>query len=169
MYSKQSSSEQFMLYLKSLGGSEADVTGPACLVSDEDTVETVISRLRTEQYTRGSNHVEPSILQASAQVLISRRDEREPVHQSGDPQEGDYQLDIHLSGSDTTRETIPRKSLKEAKAWAKERLDAAGAQAGVIYLSSLGSAGPGTGTLASSFVRSIGWLVPMNTPPATTE
>jgi hypothetical protein len=88
MYSKQSSSEQFMLYLKSLGGSEADITGPACVVSDEDTVETVISRLRMEQYTRGSNHVEPSILQASAQVLISRRDERDPVHQSGDPQGG---------------------------------------------------------------------------------
>jgi hypothetical protein len=78
-------------------------------------------------------------------------------------------LDIHLSGSDPTRETIPKKSLKEAKVWAKERLDAAGAQTGVIYFSSRGRAGPGTGTLASSFVSSVGWLVPMNTPPATTE
>jgi hypothetical protein len=90
MYSNQSRSEQFMLYLKSLGGSEADVTGPACVVSDEDTVETVISRLRMEKYTGGSIHVEPSILQACAQVLISRRDERGPVQQSGDRQGRDY-------------------------------------------------------------------------------
>ncbi|MDQ1058501.1 hypothetical protein QFZ23_002402 [Arthrobacter globiformis] len=48
-----------MLYLKSLGGL-ADVTGPACVVSDEDTVETVISRLRMEKYTHGSYHVDPS-------------------------------------------------------------------------------------------------------------
>jgi hypothetical protein len=62
MYSKQSSSEQFMLYLKSLGGSEADVTGPACVVSGEDTVETVISRMRREKCAHGNNHMEPSIL-----------------------------------------------------------------------------------------------------------
>jgi hypothetical protein len=79
MNSKQSSSEQFMLYLKSLGGSEADVTGPACALSDEDTVETVISRLRMEKYTHGSTYVDPSILQASAQVLVSRRAENNPV------------------------------------------------------------------------------------------
>ncbi|GAB3568662.1 hypothetical protein GCM10027405_30720 [Arthrobacter alkaliphilus] len=46
MNSNQSSSEQFMLYLKSLGGSEADVAGPVCWVSDEDTVQTVVSRMR---------------------------------------------------------------------------------------------------------------------------
>ena len=169
MYPKQSSSEQFMRYLKSLGGLDADITGPACLVSDEDTVETVISRLRMEKYARGSNCVEPSILQASAQVLISRRDENKPLYLPRHPQEGDYQLDIHLTDSDTTRETIPMKSLKEAKVWARERLDTVGAQAGVIYLSTLGSTGPGTGTLASNFERSVGWLVPINTPPATTE
>jgi hypothetical protein len=169
MYSNQSSSEQVMLYLKSLGGSEADVAGSACMVGDEDTVETVVSRMRMEKYALGSNHVEPSILQASAQVLINRRDERDPVHQSGEPQGGDYQLDVHLGGSDTTRETIPKKSLKEAKIWARERLDAIGAQAGVIYFSTLASTGPGTGTLASNFERSVGWLVPMNTTPAATE
>ena len=80
MNSKQSRSEQFMLYLKSLGGSEADVTGSACAVSDEDTVETVISRLRMEKYAQGSKLVDPSILQACAQVLISRRDENKPLH-----------------------------------------------------------------------------------------
>lgn len=80
MNSRQSSSEQFMLYLKSLGGSEADVTGPACAVSDEDTVETVVSRLRMGKYARGSNLVDPSILHTSAQVLISRRDESDPSH-----------------------------------------------------------------------------------------
>lgn len=34
--SRQSGSEQFMLYLKSLGSSEADITGPACAVSYEN-------------------------------------------------------------------------------------------------------------------------------------
>ena len=169
MNSKQSSSEQFMLYLKSLGGSEVDVTGPASVVSDEDTVETVVSRMRREKYAHGYTLVDPSILQASAQVLISRRNENKPLHLPRHPQEGDYQLDIHLNGSDTTRETIPMKSLKEAKVWARERLDTVGAQAGVIYLSTLGSTGPGTGTPASNFERSVGWLVPINTPPATTE
>jgi hypothetical protein len=169
MNSNQSSSEQFMLYLKSLGGSEADVVGPACAVSDEDTVETVVSRMRREKYAHGKNLVDPSILQVSAQVLISRRDENKPLHLRQHQQEGDYQLDIHLPGSPTTRETIPRKSLKDAKVWARERLDTVGAQAGAIYLSTLGSTGPGTGTLASDFERSIGWLVPMNAPPATTE
>jgi hypothetical protein len=72
-----------MLYLKSLGGSEADVTGPACVVSGEDTVETVVSRLRKVKYARGSDCVDPSILQASAQLLISRRDESDPGHQPG--------------------------------------------------------------------------------------
>jgi hypothetical protein len=85
MNSNQSSSKQFMLYLKSLGGSEADVTGPACVVSDEDTVETVVSRMRREKYAHGNNLVDPSILQASAQVLISRRDESDPGHQPRDP------------------------------------------------------------------------------------
>ena len=169
MYPKQSRSEQFMRYLKSLGGLDPDVIGPACVVSDEDTVETVISRLRMEKYAHGYHLVDPSIFQASAQVLISRRDESNLVHKSGGPQEGNYQLDIHLSGSDTTRETIPKKSLKDAKVWARERLDAIGAQAGAIYFSTLGSTGPGRGTLASNFERSVGWLVPMNTPPATTE
>ena len=94
MYANQSISEQFMLYLKSLGGSEADVTGPACVVSDEDTVETVISRLRMEKYAHGSNLVDPSILQASAQVLVSRRDESNPVHQSSDPEGGQIQNSV---------------------------------------------------------------------------
>ncbi|APX00396.1 hypothetical protein [Arthrobacter sp. QXT-31] len=169
MNSKQSRSEQFMLYLKSLGGSEADVTGSACAVSDEDTVETVISRLRMEKYTQGSKLVDPSILQACAQVLISRRDENKPLHLPRHPQEGDYQLDIRLAGSLTTREPIPVKSLKDAKVWATERLDAIGAQAGVIYLSTPGNTGAGTGTLVSNFERSVGWLVPITTPPATAE
>ena len=68
MYPKQSRSEQFMRYLKSLGGLDADVTGPACVVSDEDTVETVISRLRMEKYAHGYHLVDPSIFQASAQA-----------------------------------------------------------------------------------------------------
>ncbi|MGN7252729.1 hypothetical protein [Arthrobacter sp. SAFR-014] len=169
MNPNQSSSEQFMLYLKSLGGSEADVAGSACAVSGEDNVESVVSRMRREKYAHGSNHVDPSILQASAQVLISRRDENKPLHLPRHPQEGDYQLDIHPTDSDTTRETIPMKSLKDAKVWARERLDTVGAEAGVIYLSTVGSTGPGTGTLASNFERSVGWLVPMNTTPATTE
>jgi hypothetical protein len=80
MNSKQSSSKQFMLYLKSLGGSEADLTGPACVVSDEDTVETVVSRLRMEKYARGCKLVDPSILHTCAQVLISRRDESSAGH-----------------------------------------------------------------------------------------
>lgn len=75
MNSNQSSSEQFMLYLKSLGGSEADVTGPGCVLSDEDTVESVVSRIRREMYGPGNDLVDPSILQASAQVVISRRDQ----------------------------------------------------------------------------------------------
>jgi hypothetical protein len=115
MNSKQSSSEQFMLYLKSLGGSEADVTGPACALSDEDTVETVISRLRTEKYTHGSTYVEPSILQASAQVLVSRRAENNPVNQPRQPQEGDYQLDIHLSGSLPARSGPGRESTPDTE------------------------------------------------------
>ncbi|MDQ1058500.1 hypothetical protein QFZ23_002401 [Arthrobacter globiformis] len=109
------------------------------------------------------------ILEASAQVLISRRDESDSVHQPEHPQEGDFQLGIRLSGSHTTRETIPMKSLKDAKVWVRERLDAIGAHAGVIYFSTLGSTGPRTRTLASNFERSVGWLVPINTPPATTE
>jgi hypothetical protein len=163
MNSNQSSSEQFMLYLKSLGGSEADVTGPSSMASDKDTVETIVSRMRTEKYAHGYNLVDPSILQASAQVLISRRDENKALHLPRHPQKGDYQLDIHRSGSDTTREIIPMKSLKEAKIWARERLDTVGAQAGGIYLSSPGSSGPGTGTLAANFEPSVGWLVRINT------
>jgi hypothetical protein len=78
-------------------------------------------------------------------------------------------LDIRLAESLITREPIPVKSLKDAKVWATERLDAIGAQAGVIYLSAPGNTGAGTGTLVSNFERSVGWLVPITAPPATAE
>jgi hypothetical protein len=79
MNSRQSSSEQFMRYLKSVGGSEADVSGAAYVVSDDDTVESVVSRLRIEQQKDGGDTRDPSILHASAQVMISRRDESDPA------------------------------------------------------------------------------------------
>jgi hypothetical protein len=80
MNSNQPSSAQFMLYLKSLGGSEADVAGPVSGVSDEDTVETVVSRMRGEEYAHGKNIVDPLFLQVCAQVAISRRDENKARH-----------------------------------------------------------------------------------------
>ena len=76
----QPSSAQFMLYLKSMGGSEADVAGAACSVSDGDTVETVVSRMRREKYAQGKSIVDPLYLQVCAQVVISRRDENKTLH-----------------------------------------------------------------------------------------
>ena len=102
MNSNQSSSEQFMLYLKSLGGSEADVTGPGCMVCVEDTVESVVSRMRRERHGRGNDLVEPVILQASAQVLISRRDQTAPAA-SPESRKGDCQADAHHRDAGTNQ------------------------------------------------------------------
>ena len=157
MNSSQSSSEQFMKYLKSVGGSEADVSGATYAVTDEDTVESVVSRLRIEQQQDGSVARDPAVLHASAQVMISSRDERDPVHHAGASQTGEYQLDIHLSAGHTTRESIPEKELEDAQIWARARIETQGADFGAIYFPAGGGGTSGTGALVSSFDRSVGW------------
>lgn len=157
MNSRQSSSEQFLQYLKSVGGSESDITGAAYVVTDEDTVESVVSRLRIEQQQHGSDARNPAILHALAEVMISRRDERDPGHHAGASQMGEYQLDIHLSAGSTTRESIPATDIEDAKTWARERIEAQGAEFAAIYFPAGGGSAPGTGALASSFDRSVGW------------
>ncbi len=157
MNSRQSSSEQFLKYLKSVGGSEADLNAAAYAVSDNDTVESVVSRLRMEQQAHGGNAKDPSILHASAQVMISRRDERDPVHHAGASQPGEYQLDIHHSAGNTIRESIPAKDIEAAKVWARAQIEAQGAEFGAIYFPTGGGDSPGTGALVASFDRSVGW------------
>lgn len=156
MNSRQSSSEQFMQYLTSVGGSEADVSGASYVVSDGDTVENVVSALRIEQH-HGNGARDPAILHAAAQVMISRRDEQDPDHHAGASQPGEYQLDIHLSAGNSTRESIPEKDIEEAKAWARERIEAQGAEFGAIYFPAGGEGAPGTGALVSSYDRAVGW------------
>ncbi|MDQ0867816.1 hypothetical protein QFZ70_000289 [Arthrobacter sp. V1I9] len=157
MNSRQSSSEQFMRYLKSLGGSEADVSGSTYVLTPDDTVESVVSRLRIEQQADGGDTKDPSILHASAQVMISRRDEGDPGRHAGASQAGAYQLDIRHSPGSTTRESIPSKDIEDAKVWARERIEAQGAQFGAIFFPAGGGDAPGTGALATSFDRSVGW------------
>ena len=157
MNSSQSSSEQFMQYLTSVGGSESDVSGAAYVVSDEDTVESVVSHLRIEQQQHGRVARDPSILHAAAQVMISRRDERDPSHHAGASQLGEYQLDIHLSAGNSTRQGIPEKDLADAQAWAGAKIEAQGAEFGAIYFPTGGEGAPGTGALVSSYDRSVGW------------
>ena len=52
MNSTQSSSEQFGQHLKKVGGSEGDVSGSAYVVTEEDTVESVVSGMRMKQQER---------------------------------------------------------------------------------------------------------------------
>src|SRR5687768_12172009 len=125
MNSSQSSSERATQYLKSVRAAEPG----AYRVTDQDTVESVVSGLRLAQQSRGCVVSEPFILRASAQVLISRRDER----QARSARAGTYQLDIHHSASRRTREAIPAKDLEDAKIWARTRIEARGAEFGAIY------------------------------------
>lgn len=157
MNSTQSSSEQFMQNLKSVGGSESDVSDPAYVVREGDTVENVVSGLRIEQQQQGSAASEPSILHAAAEVMVSRRDEQDRAHHAGASQEGEYQLDIHLGAGNSTRESIPHTDIEEAKNWARERIEAQGAEFGAIYFPAGGDGVPGTGALVSSYDRSVGW------------
>jgi hypothetical protein len=157
MNSTQSGSEQFMQNLQSLGGSESDVGEAAYVVREEDTVEDVVSSLRIEQQQRGRIPKEPSILHAAAEVMVSRRNERDPAHQADASQEGEYQLDIHLSAGTRTRESIPERDIEDAKIWARERIEAQGAEFGAIYFPAGGEGVPGTGALVSSYDRSVGW------------
>jgi hypothetical protein len=157
MTSSQSSSEHFGQHLKSVGGSEADADGSAYVVTEEDTVESVVSGLRIKQQEQGNPASEPSILHASAQVLISRRDEEDPAHHAGTSQPGVYQLDIHFGGGHSTRESIPEKDLEAAQIWAQGRIDADGADFGAIYFPSGGGIAPGTGALECSYDRAVGW------------
>jgi hypothetical protein len=157
MNSTQSSSEQFMQNLKSVGGSESDVNDAAYVVRDEDTVENVVSGLRIEQQQHGSAAKEPAILHAAAEVMVSRRDEQDPSHHAGASQEGEYQLDIHHSAGPSTRESIPEKDIEDAKNWARERIEAQDAEFGAIYFPAGGDGAPGTGALVSSYDRSVGW------------
>lgn len=157
MNSRQSSSEQFMQYLKSVGGSEADVSGASYVVSDGDTVESVVSALRMEHQQHGNAARDPSVLHALAQVMVSRRDERDPGHHAGASQPDQYQLDIHLSAGNSTRESIPEKDIDDAKAWARTRIESQGAEFGAIYFPAGGDGAPGTGALVSSYDRSVGW------------
>ena len=157
MNHSQSSSEQFMKHLKSVGGSEADVSGVAYTVTDDDTVGSVVSGLRIEQQRDGSPASEPAVLHASAQVMISRRDEGDPDHHPGASQAGEYQLDIHLGSGHTTRESIPVKALEHAQVWARARIETQGADFGAIYFPAGGGGVAGTGALVCSFDRSVGW------------
>ncbi|MCZ2405079.1 hypothetical protein IV498_18440 [Paenarthrobacter sp. Z7-10] len=157
MTSSQSSSEQFGQHLKSVGGSEADVSGSAYVVTEEDTVESVVSGLRMKQHEHGDPDSEPTILHASAQVLISRRDEQDPSHHPGTSQPGEYQLDIHFPGGRCTREPIPEEDLEAAQTWAQRRIEAEGADFGAIYFPSGGGIAPGTGALECSYDSSLGW------------
>jgi hypothetical protein len=157
MTSSQSSSEHFGQHLKSVGGSEADVGGSGYVVTADDTVESVVSGLRMKQQENGNLASEPSILHASAQVLISRRDEMDPTHHSGTSQPGEYQLDIHFGGDHSTREPIPEKDLEAAKTWAGKRIESAGAGFGAIYFPSGGGLAPGTGALECSYDSALGW------------
>jgi hypothetical protein len=149
MNSSQSSSEQFTQYLKTLGDAESGTYR----VTNQDTVASVASGLRLAQQSRGCVVSEPFILHASAQVLISRRNER----QAKSSHAGKYQLDIHHSASHRTREAIPVKDLEDAKTWARTRIEARGAEFAAIYSPAFGSTAPGTGALVSSFDRSVGW------------
>jgi hypothetical protein len=149
MNSSQSSSEQFTQYLKTVQGAKYGTYR----VTDQDTVESVVSGLRLAQQSRGCVVSEPFILHASAQVLISRRNERQARSSRAEK----YQLDIHHSASNRTREAIPAKDLEDAKSWARTRIEAQGAEFGAIYAPAGGSAAPGTGALVSSFNRSVGW------------
>ena len=155
--SNQSSSEQFGQHLRSVGGLESDVSESAYIVTDEDTVESVVSGLRIKQQKQGSLASKPSILHASAQVLISRRDEHDPDHHAGTSQPGEYQLDIHLSAGRSTRESIPEKDLEAAQIWARGRIEAEGADFGAIYFPAGGGVAPGTGALECSYDRAVGW------------
>ncbi|MCU1519588.1 MAG: hypothetical protein JWQ75_4309 [Pseudarthrobacter sp.] len=157
MTSNQSSSEQFSQHLLKIGGSEADVSESAYVVTDDDTVESVVSGLRSKQHQQGSPTSKASILHAAAQVLISRRDEHDPGDHAGTSMAGEYQLDIHLSASHTTRESIPEKDLEQAQIWARGRIEAAGADFGAIYFPAGGGDAPGTGALECSYDRAVGW------------
>jgi hypothetical protein len=157
MNANQSSSEQFGQHLISVGGSEAGVSGSAYVVTDEDTVESVVSGLRIKQQQQGVPASKPSILHASAQVLISRRDEDDPEHHAGTSRAGEYQLDIHLSADHSIREAIPEKDLEQAQIWARGRIEAEGAEFGAIYFPAGGGVEPGTGALECSYDSAVGW------------
>lgn len=119
MNSEVSGSEHYMQRLKALGGSENDVTEPHYLLTQDDTVESVVSHLVMEQRARGLCATDPAILHAAAEFLISRRNEHASGHGPAALQQGHYQLDIHCGGAGTTRESIPVKDLADAKVWAK--------------------------------------------------
>ncbi|MDQ0867828.1 hypothetical protein QFZ70_000301 [Arthrobacter sp. V1I9] len=149
MNSSQSSADQFTQYLKTVRGAKYR----PYRVTEQDTTESVVSGLRLAQQSRGCVQSEPFILRASARVLISRRNER----QARSSRAARYQLDIHHSASNRTREAIPVKDLEDAKTWARTRIEAQGAEFAAIYSPALGSTAPGTGALVSSFNRSVGW------------
>ena len=157
MTSSRSSSEHFGQHLKNVGGSEAEVSGSAYVVKSEDTVESVVSGLRMKQQEHGNPASDPSILHASAEVLISRRDEEDPGHHPGASQPGEYQLDIHLPGGQRSREPIPEGDLEAAQVWAQRRIEAEGADSGAIYFPSGGGIDPGTGALECSYDSARGW------------
>jgi hypothetical protein len=153
----QSSSDHFGQHLKSVGGSEADVSGSNYLVKPEDTVESAASGLRIQQQQEGNAPSKQSTLHAAAQVLISRRDEQDPGNYPGTSQPGEYQLDIHHETGRTTREPIPETDLEAAQIWAQARIEADGANFGAIYFPAGGGADPGTGALECNYDRSVGW------------
>ncbi|AMM32943.1 hypothetical protein SA2016_2274 [Sinomonas atrocyanea] len=157
MNSIQSSSEQFAQHLKSVGGSEADVSGSPYAVGEEDTVENVASGLRIGQQQRSEPAGRLAVLHAAAEVLISRRDEHRRDDHPGTSLSGQYQLDIHLSASRIFRVPIPETDLEAAKAWALGRIEAEGSDFGAIYFPSGGGDAPGTGALECRYDRAVGW------------
>jgi hypothetical protein len=157
MNSIQSSSEQFGQHLKSVGGSEGDVSDSDYLVTSNDTVQSVASGLRGNEQQHGTSPTEPSIIHAAAQVLISRRDEQDPGNHPGASQPGQYQLDIRLGTGHTAREAIPEIDLEAAKTWAESRIEAENADFGAIYFPTGGGVEPGTGALECNYDRAVGW------------
>jgi hypothetical protein len=152
-----SSSEQFTQHLESLGGSAAALRESSFVPGDRDTVEDVALQLRNENIGQGRPAGEQFTLHALAEILISKRDEKEPSLHPGQSRPGEYQLEIYIAAGSVTRSPVPRIHLQEAKIWAQKQIDAAGASFGAIYFPTGGSDQPGTGSLVSRYDRNVGW------------
>jgi hypothetical protein len=152
-----SSSEQFTQHLESLGGSAAALRESSFVPGDHDTVEDVALALRNENIAQGQPAGEQVTLHALAEILISKRDEKNPSLHPSQSRPGEYQLEIYLAAGSASRSPVPRKHLNDAKDWAEKQIDAAGASFGAIYFPSGGSDQPGTGSLVSRYDRNVGW------------
>ncbi|MCG2623148.1 hypothetical protein LVY72_14715 [Arthrobacter sp. I2-34] len=126
---------------------------------DGDAVESVKLHRRRISPAGGQAAGKALAQYAAAKSLRGRKDKPALSRLPEDPIQGEYQLEVYLSGGAKTRVHMPRMDLRDAQTWSARQIDSADASFAAIYIPEYGSDRFGSGSLVSNYNRDVGWYL----------